>query len=165
MGNWGSDNFAGSTTTNGGLQGVIDQFPAGLKQAMFAAASRTTIKRKNWNGCAMNAAGIEVGKSDSVKSLEAAAEAFHISTDLVQKFISRWDAMMGTDEECTQKLREMIEKAGLFNEPGSKKHEARIVSVTVYKQLRAELDELIETHQVPDEDVALSVLDGSLAGV
>lgn len=147
------------------MQEVIDQFPVSLKQAMFAATSRTTIKRRTWNGCAMNAAGIEVGKSDSVQSFDAAAEAFGISPDLVTRFVSRWDSMYGTDEECTQKLRSMIEESGLFTEPSSKKHATRVVSVTVYKQLREELEGLIERNEVPDEDIAVSILDGSLAGV
>jgi hypothetical protein len=163
VGNWGSENFTGSTS--GSLQEVIDQFPVGLKQAMFAAASRTTIKRRNWNGCAMNAAGFEVGKSDSVQSISSAADAFNVSHDLVQRFITRWDSMTGTDEECTQKLRGMIEESGLFTEPASKKRGSRVVSVTVYKQLREELEGLIERNEVPDEDIAVSILDGTLAGV
>ena len=148
------------------MQEIIDQFPVGLKQAMFAAASRTTIKRRSWNGCAMNAAGFEVGKSDSVQSISSAADAFNVSGELVSRFISRWDTMTGTDEECTQKLRSMIEESGLFTDPSSsKKHATRVVSVTVYKQLREELEGLIERNEVPDEDIAVSILDGSLAGV
>lgn len=164
-GNWGSENFAG-TFGDSDLQSVINEFPVGLKQAMFAAASRTTIKRKTWNNCAMNAAGFEVGKQGSVQSLRAASETFGIPESLVSRFIQKWDKLQGTDEDCTIKLREMIERSGLFNEPEVPgKKPTRIVSVTVYKQLREELDILIEQNEVPDEDMAVSILDGSLAGV
>lgn len=164
MGNWGSENF-GTTISGGSLQAVIDQFPASLKQAMFAAASRGPIKRQTWNNCAMNAAGFEVGKKNEVRSLQSASQAFGIPESLVSRFISIWDGMYGTDEDCTQTLRSRIEDSGLFTEPGDKERKTRIVSVTVFKQKLADFHEAIDTFQVPDEDVALDILDGSLAGV
>lgn len=165
MSNWGSDNFAG-TPSSTSLQSVINEFPVKLKQAMFAATSRGPIMRKTWTGCAMNAAGFEVGKKDEVKSFQAAAEAFGISQSLVSRFIQKWDTMYGTDEECTTRLREMITESGLFTEPGEQGHKAaRIVSVKVFKQKLEELNEAIDNFQVPDEDVALDILDGTLAGV
>lgn len=164
MGNWGSENFAG--TSGGSLQQVIDQFPSKLKQAMFAAASRGPIARRTWNNCAMNAAGFEVGTTKEVRSLATAAEAFSIPESLVQRFITIWDGMIGTDEDCTQKLRASIEESGLFTEPHEKKHGAvRVVSVKVFEQKLADFHEAIENFQVPDEDVALDILDGTLAGV
>lgn len=159
MGNWGSDLFGKKDAAPTNLQETIDKFPPSLKQAMFAAASRTTIRRQTWNGCAMNAAGIEVGKNNQVQSLETAAAAFGISSDLVDSFIKRWDILDGSDEECTQLLRNMIEKAGLFRKPGS-------FNIRVFEQKkRDEFEHLFTTHQVPDEDIALDILDGSLAGV
>ena len=164
-GNWGSQNFGGSyDDRQNSLQGVIELFPPRLKQAMFAAASRTTIKRRNWNGCAMNAAGIEIGKADSVQSFDSAAQAFGIPPSLVENFVERWDRLDGTDEECTQHLRTMIEKAGLFSKPGKGRRGAPIQVFTSSK-LRKKFDTMVEHHIVPDEDVALSILDGSLAGV
>ena len=165
-GQWGASEFATSTSTPSSLQSVVDQFPSKLKQAMLAAASRQLIRRRNWNGCAMNAAGFEVGKTDSVQNISSAAEAFGVSSDLVSKFIQIWDGLWGTDEECTETLRNTIIKAGLFNEPETGKRKAtRIVSVTVFKQKMAEYEDKFENFQIPDEDVALDILDGTLAGV
>ena len=159
MGNWGSDLFGKKDTVPSDLQGIIDRFPPKLKQAMFAAASRTTIMRSTWTGCALNAAGFEVGKANEVNSLENAAAAFDVPFLLVQAFIAEWDSMYGTDEECTQNLRSMIEKAGLFRKPNTfyiKAFEAT---------RREEFDHLFKNNLVPDESVAVSILDGSLAGV
>jgi hypothetical protein len=159
VGNWGSDLFGKKDTEPRNLQEILDKFPPKLKQAMFAAASRTTIKRATWNGCALNAAGFEVGKANEVNCLENAAAAFDVPYELVQKFITEWDGMYGTDEECTQRLREMIEKAGLFRKPGT--FNLRVFEAT----RREEFDHLFKNNMVPDESVAISILDGSLAGV
>ena len=71
MGNWGVDSVLGNVTSPDTLQQIIEEFPSGLKQAMFAAASRDTIRRGTWNGCAMNAAGFQVGKLGSVSSVQS----------------------------------------------------------------------------------------------
>jgi len=159
VGNWGSDLFGKKDIAPSNLQGVIDKFPPKLKQAMFAAASRTTIMRSTWTGCALNAAGFEVGKANEVRSLESAASSFDVPETLIEEFINRWDRLHGTDEECTQLLREMIEKAGLFRKPNTfyiKAFEAT---------RREEFNHLFKNNLVPDESVAVSILDGSLAGV
>lgn len=165
MGNWGSDNFLGNKVGASSLEGIINEFPSGLKQAMFAAASTKVIKRQTWDGCALNAAGFEVGKNNQVSSISTAAQAFGITQSQVGIFIRCWDSLPGTDEECTIKLREMIEKAGLFTEPGQKP--PRIIRVKVYenqqKKLREQFDTLMEMNAVPDTDVALDLLVGASA--
>src|SRR5689334_14400274 len=79
--NWGSGNFRvfRDHTKGVSLCDTIENFPSGLKQAMFAAASTRLIKRKTWNGCAFNAAGVEVGKNDSVQSIDVAAKTFGVT--------------------------------------------------------------------------------------
>jgi hypothetical protein len=165
VGNWGHDSFGKPRSKDEEFQDIVDKFPQGLKQAMFAAASRTTIKRSTWTGCALNAAGFEVGKADNVNSLEAAAETFNVPYDVVLYFISYWDQLPGTDEECTLKLRGMIEKAGLFKGPRTRRR-ARVVSLKVFesraeKKLRSEFDSLVEDNMVPNTELAHSILVGA----
>jgi hypothetical protein len=158
MGNWGLD-------VSDNLESIVNQFPPKLKQAMFAAASRGSLRRGTWNHCAFNAAGFEVGKLGEVRSLQSAAEAFDVTPILVKKFIRYWDHMTGTKEEVTIQLREAIEKVGLFTKSGA----SRIVWIKAFEQdekaKREEFDQLMELNQIPDEDMASSILDGSLAGV
>jgi hypothetical protein len=160
VGNWGSDNFLGNKVSPSTLEEVIEGFPSGLKQAMFAAASNKVIRRGTWTGCAMNAAGMEVGKKDSVQSIEEAAEAFKVTKAQVQLFIRCWDSLEGSDEYCTTFLRNSIEKAGLFTEPGHKA--PRIIRVKVYedqqKKLREQFDTLMEANMIPDKELALEIL-------
>lgn len=144
---------------------MFKDFPPKLKQAMFAAAKRQVIHRRTWDGCALNAAGFEVGTLKNVESLETAAEAFNIPQTLVAKFINYWDSLPGHDEECTELLRNSLLKAGLFTEAGKHKHLSRIVSEKIWEQQMDEFNNSFDNFQIPDEDVALSILDGSLAGV
>jgi hypothetical protein len=166
MGVWGSENFTDTYKISHSPQtfeDIISQFPSGLKQAMFAAASHTTIARSTWNGCALNAAGMEVGKQDDVRSFEAAAKAFNITYALAKMFVVAWDSMRGSDVECTGILRDTIEKVGLFSEPGDKP--PRIIRRKVYESQQAQLHKqfqtLMESNSVPDTDVALELLVGS----
>jgi hypothetical protein len=161
MGNWGAENFHQNNSKT--LEGIIAEFPSGLKQAMFAAASTRVIKRMTWNGCALNAAGMEIGRNDSVKSLEKAAETFGITKAQAGIFIRNWDTLEGTDEEATQHLRFLLEKVGLFSEPGQRPPKF-VVRKKVYenqqKKLREEFDSLMEANEVPDVDLALDILVG-----
>jgi hypothetical protein len=161
VGNWGSNYFGGSRSQDQVFQDVVDKFPSGLKQAIFAATSRTTIKRRTWDGCALNAAGFEVGKQGSVDNMAAASATFGVSQGLVATFIDHWDHLPGTDEVCTQKLRTMIETAGLFSGPRTKRR-TRTVQSRVYKEqqrvLREQFDVLVENNMIPDEELALEIL-------
>jgi hypothetical protein len=162
MGNWGSENFTvlGNSVKPGKLEEIIEEFPSGLKQAMFAAASHGIIKRHTWNGCALNAAGIEVGSPKEVRSFLTAAKAFNITASQAKLFVAFWDAMPGSDEHCTNFLRETIEKVGLFSEPGQKP--PRILKKKVYEsqqtQLRNQFETLMAANQVPDVEFALELL-------
>lgn len=170
MGNWGSENFNTqrpeidyAIRTNPDVKNLfrlINSHPINLKQAMFAAASRGNVARKTWIGCAFNQAGDNVNKN--VNSTASAMEAFGISEQEVEWFITIWDNLEGTDEECSHLLMGLIDKAGLFRLPGER---ANVVSTQVWEQKLSEFEALMEANQVPDEDIALSILDGSLAGV
>jgi hypothetical protein len=166
MGVWGSENFSDKYKVShsaGTFEDIISQFPSGLKQAMFAAASRTTIARSTWNGCALNAAGMEIGRANDVRSFDTAAKAFNITPALAQMFVHAWDKMHGTDTECTAILRDTITKVGLFSEPGQKP--PRIIKKKVFESQQAQLHKqfqtLMESNSVPDTDVALELLVGS----
>ena len=163
--NWGSGNFNKSyfSHTKGvSLCNTVEQFPSGLKQAMFAAASRGPIMRGTWNGCAFNAAGMEVGKQDSVTSFAVAADTFKCAIAQVKQFIILWDSMPGTNEHCTEVLRTCIEKAGLFSEPGQKA--PRIIKLKVYedqqKKMREQFDTLMEANLIEGTDLMAELLVG-----
>lgn len=163
MGNWGAENFSGGTV--GTLEEIVGEFPSGLKQAMFAAASNRIIARGSWNGCAMNAAGMEIGKQGSVRSLQAASKAFGITKSQVGIFIQHWNTLPGTDEEATQHLRTILEKVGLFSEPGQRP--PRIIRKKVYeneqKKLQEEFDSLMASNEVPNMEMAADLLVGCLS--
>lgn len=160
MGNWGSFE----------LEDLIAEFPVRLKQAMYAAANKGTIRRGTWDHCALNAAdkmmklGVENfsrGQTpDFVHSTKMASQAFGITNAQASHFIRIWDSRGGTDEQCTEYLKECILKAGLFTEPGSKL--PRIVTKRVYTSEETKVQEeffrMMEANEVPDIDVAIDLL-------
>src|SRR5436189_1996876 len=87
------------------------------KQALYAAANSGALKRRTWDGCAFNQAGNLLG--ESVQSRRRAAQVFDTTPAVVSHFISVWDQLPGSNEGCTQLLRDAIEEVGLFTEPDS----------------------------------------------
>jgi len=85
------------------------------KQALYAAANSGALKRRTWDGCAFNQAGNLLG--ESVQSRRRAAQVFDTTPAVVSHFISVWDQLPGSNEACTQLLRDAIEEVGLFTEP------------------------------------------------
>lgn len=161
MSQWGSKNF--NTKPFGvGLQDIVADFPSGLKQAMYAAANKGSLKRGTWNNCAFDAAANNTLRQAG-NPLYKAAEMFKVSPAMVSTFINHWDRMVGSDEECTQKLRDAIEQAGLFSEPGQKP--PRIIKMKVYedqqKKLREQFDSLMEANMIEGTDVMEELLCGS----
>jgi hypothetical protein len=86
------------------------------KQAMFRAAGRTTLRRLTWRGCAFNEAGKVVSRP--VIGARTAGKVFHLSPLTVLRFVTAWDRLDGSDEDCTTLLREAILQVGLFSDPG-----------------------------------------------
>jgi len=145
--NWGESNFR---QRNDSFEGIVQMLPPNVKQAMYAAANRGIIRRGTWNGCAFNAGSIEIanGREDCLAvSTVSAAKFFGISEDLVQRFITRWDSLQGTDTQCTEQLKAAILEAGLFSDPDEPKGR-RIMRQTVWKseetRLREKFEELVE---------------------
>lgn len=172
MGNWGSDLFRSNSNPEikraikrspeiaNFYKTIDDNFSSGLKQAMFAAASRGNISRGTWSGCAFNEAGRTVSRV--VLSMESAMEAFGLSLIQVELFIRQWDSLEGTDEACTKLLQGLLEKSGLFRNPGDSR--ANIFSRKVYvaqDKLWREFDALREANMVPHEEAAHKLLVGS----
>jgi len=85
------------------------------RQAMYAAANAGRLKRRTWNGCAFNGAGTQVG--ELVRSPGDAAFVFGTTPPVVRRFIRVWDGLRGSDQHCTQLLREALEEVGLV--PGA----------------------------------------------
>jgi hypothetical protein len=141
MSKWGSEGFASGSN----LEASIRLLNPKAKQAMYGAARAKTIHKGSWNGCAFNAAGMQVGGSinEHITSIDRAAEVFGVSQNVVQKFISAWDKLPGSDEESTQELIHTLEKVGLFSE-ASETRLARKIRVTLYKSLESELRDQLE---------------------
>jgi len=146
--NWGEGNFR--SRSNETFEGVVQQLPPNVKQAMYAAANRNLIRRGTWNGCAFNAGSLEEFSDDcvsGVRSIQSAASFFNISPGLVESFITKWDALAGTDEECTARLKKAILDAGLFAEPNESRGK-RIMRQTVWKseetRMREQFEEMVE---------------------
>lgn len=145
--NWGEGNFRQRSKHS--FEGIVQQLPPNVKQAMYAAVNRGTIKRGTWNGCAFNAGSIEIchDEEKSVKSVEAAARFFNISTELVSRFIRLWDNLPGSTVEANERLKNAILDAGLFSEPNEPRGK-RVLRQTVYKseetRMREEFEALVE---------------------
>ena len=101
------------------LIAVVRPFDHRTRQALYAATNNGLLRRRTWNGCALNRAANEFGQV--VTSQAAAADLFHLPRHQVANFINVWDRMTGTNERCTALLRDAILAVGLFPgvEPGA----------------------------------------------
>ena len=149
MGTW---TVPADSSKNLSLERAIAQLNPKAKQAMYGAARAQTIHKGTWNGCAFNAAGMQLGGTinESVQSVQRAAEVFDLPAPVVQRFISAWDALPGDDKEATEILVASIEKIGLFSEPGTviKKVIRKTLYHNVEKKLLEELEKKIT--EAPD---------------
>jgi hypothetical protein len=134
---WGAEHFH-ATPISSSLEGVVNQLPPNVKQAMYAAANRGLIKRGTWAGCAFNAAA-----DGAVQGFEAAASFFDCPVNLVYDFVRVWDRVYGTDEEATIKLKDALLKAGLFAVPGESRGR-RVMRETVWKSQETRMREEFE---------------------
>lgn len=160
--NWGEGNFR--QRGNSFFEGIVQQLPPNVKQAMYAAANRGLIKRATWNGCAFNAGSLEVATEKDeclAVSISSAAQFFGISTDLVIKFINTWDQLPGSDEECTDRLKKAILDAGLFAEPNESRGK-RVLRTTVWKSEETRMREKFEA-MVEDLDLDASAEESPMA--
>lgn len=157
MGEWAPDGFGNKGNGPASLRQSIERLTPKAKQAFFAAASHTVIRRGTWNGCAFNAGGIEVG-DQTISSSKRAAELFEMETKDVNSFIRYWDSSKyGTDEKATQALRTMIEEVGLFSEPvGNKKFAGgtfvKVVHESDETKMRQEFDKMVSDLDDPEVD-------------
>lgn len=155
-GEWGASNFR--KTFRIGLYDVIAEFPPSLKQAMYAAANKGIIHRHTWNDCGLNAAGKELN-IQGVASFEKASRAFGITVAQAKWFVKLWDGMQGSDELCTETLKDTILRVGLFTEPG--KLEPRIIRKRVFEsqvKVDAEFEKIVEANEVPYTEEASELL-------
>ena len=106
---------AANLTAENPLVPVVRPLSPKGKQALYAAANSGALKRRTWDGCAFNQAGNLLG--ESVQSRRRAAQVFDTTPAVVSRFISVWDQLPGSNEGCTQLLRDAIQEVGLFTEP------------------------------------------------
>lgn len=148
---WGAGNFKKVVGLDfkevNGLSNAVAALPVSAKKAFYAAATARTIHRGNWNGCAFNAGGIEIGQR--VNSVGSAARAFGCTTGVVSRFIRFWDGLVARDDdEATGILREKLEEVGLFTEPNA---HVQIVSYSVWRdEQRAEVKKFVEELEATD---------------
>ncbi|MDQ4130281.1 MAG: hypothetical protein M3133_04720 [Actinomycetota bacterium] len=90
---------------------VVRPLPYTGRQAMYAAANAGLLRRGTWNGCAFNRAGTQLGQL--VTSAGEAALVLGTTVPVVRRFIRVWDGLRGSEERCTQLLREALEEVGL----------------------------------------------------
>lgn len=112
---WGRSEFKAPTFGVTLLDVTKDLSPS-AKQAMYTAAQKGLIARGTWDGCAFNAGGEVVGRTD-VASFAKAAEVFDMEPKKVSRFIGIWDRYQGTDKEATNALIFALEKVGLHSTP------------------------------------------------
>jgi hypothetical protein len=98
----------------GELGTIVSGFDYSTRQALYAAACSGTLRRRTWNGCALNRAGQVLGAV--VDSSPGATAVFHLPPKSVAAFVETWDSLRGSDSKCTEILREVIVTAGLFPE-------------------------------------------------
>lgn len=163
---WGTGDY---TNGSGGLLiDVVRPLPPNVKQAMYAAAEHRLIRRGTWDGCAFNAAGSIVAEKLAsvnarmyVHSTSDAAKVFAVNANLVTRFITVWDGLPGTDEECTEQLKAALEEVGLFSDPNERKGK-RIIRTMLFKseetRMREQFDRLVENLEVPNMAEAAELL-------
>lgn len=105
---------------------VVRPLTPTAKQALYAATNTGDLQRRTWDRCAFNAAGRFVGTS--IRSRRRAAAAFGITRGQVGRFIAAWDALPGSNDECTTLLRDAIQEVGLFTEPPPTRRRALLTS-------------------------------------
>jgi hypothetical protein len=96
------------------MTAVIRQFEPHTRQALYAAANRGSLRRRSWDGCALNRAAEELGSCVTNKG--EASRALGVPVDVVAKFLLVWDGLRGSDAACTALLRDAILAAGLFED-------------------------------------------------
>ena len=146
------DHHKVARTEGGGvarLKSVVAPFPPQLKQAMYAAAEKGLIKRGTWDGCAFNAAGAHVG--ENVSAISTAARAFGVDETIVQRFITAWDGMVGTDERCTGLLKAALLNVGLTEDMTIPSRVKRVIRGYAYKSLETQFhEELANVESIAD---------------
>jgi hypothetical protein len=98
------------------LAAAIRCFDHPTRRALYAASNKGVLRRRTWDGCALNRAGAELGVA--VSGQGAASKAFNVPQKNVIDFIAAWDKLHGSNERCTAVLRETILAVGLFPETG-----------------------------------------------
>lgn len=99
---------------DGAMKDMLRRFPLQARKALYTATTRP-LKRKTWNGCALNMAGVCMGLQ--VWSVPEAARAFDIQESVARRFLQLWDSAQGSDAVVTWRLRQVLEEIGFEPEP------------------------------------------------
>jgi hypothetical protein len=93
---------------------VVRPFDHRTRQALYAAANGGLLARRTWDGCALDRAALELGRT--VKTKGQAVETFGAPPHVIANFLRVWDRLGGSDERCTALLRDALLAVGLFPE-------------------------------------------------
>ena len=96
------------------LAQVLLKFNHQSRRALYAASNGPALRRRTWDGCALNRAGETLGVQ--VWSADEAARAFDVPTAVARRFLQVWDSQSGSDKVCTARLRDTILAIGLYPE-------------------------------------------------
>jgi len=165
MGNWGADHFQVRYERNP-LQRVVDRFPANLKQAMYAAAERQTLRKGTWDGCAFNAAGRSVDAQ--VASTSTAAATFNVDPKIVNDFIETWDSYAAEESRATEILKRCLLKAGLFDGPRSavvRLPGKFVYSDVIFKSDRTKFEEIMDGEDFDFDSVEIEAAGDLLVSI
>jgi hypothetical protein len=105
----------GGRSVDNPLVQVVQFLPPQAKVAMYNVANTETLKRRTWRGCPLNRAGCALGSA--VVNERDAMLLFNVPRHAVRRFILAWDCLRGTDDQCTDLLRDAIRTVGLYTEP------------------------------------------------
>lgn len=160
VGKWGFKSPVGSIThaSQADLAKAVSALNVQTKQAMYAAATKRSIKRGTWSGCAFNAAGHEVGQQVSMTG--KASEVFGLPEHVVSRFIMAWDRTVNnmTEEQANELLKQLLTDSNLHTDEYEKLEPAEFKVYESMESKIAKFEEQMATDSVPLTDEALELL-------
>jgi len=126
---WGRPGFPQVFVPKSSLPGVIREMKLGTRQAIYAVAVKAKFRRGTWNGCVMNQV------ADGSNNVQMAANYFGEPSDLIARFIAKWDETSGhitSDVQATKVLIHALMAAGLVDTPSETPVQHKVWRVAVY---------------------------------
>lgn len=160
VGKWGFKSPVGSITHGSAmnLARAVAALNVQTKQAMFAAATKRSIKRGTWSGCAFNAAGIEENRA--VSTTIQAAQVFGLPEHVVSRFIMAWDQTVRnmSEAEANELLKNLLTDSNLHEDDYEKLEPAEFKVYESMESKIAKFEQQLAEDSVPLTEEALELL-------